>query len=136
MNKRLTVATALAGIAFTTGGLAFAQIPTARQATVVASDTAPGDEDIKLFRQDIRSLKKQIIAANIELTESEAQRFWPIYDEYTAEMVKIADKKFEVLKEYARNYNTLTDEQADTYIEGRVAVEESVLQLRLKYMPI
>jgi hypothetical protein len=40
------------------------------------------------------------------------------------------------LKEYASNYNTITNEQADTYIKGRAAVEESILQLRLKYMPI
>jgi hypothetical protein len=46
------------------------------------------------------------------------------------------DKKFEVLKEYAANYNTITNEQADIYIKGRAAVEESILQLRLKYIPI
>jgi hypothetical protein len=136
-TKRLTVVTALAALGLMTSNATFAQDAAPRQAIAsVASDPAPPDEDIKLFRQDVRSLKKQIIAANIELTDSEAQQFWPIYDQYTAETVKIMDKKFELLKEYARDYNTLTDEQADTYIQGRAAVEESVLQLRLKYMPI
>src|SRR5262249_5928052 len=65
-----------------------------------------------------------------------AKQFWPIYDRYTAEMVKIMDKKFELLGDYAKNYNTITDEQADAYIQGRAAVEESILQLRLKYMPV
>ena len=51
-------------------------------------------------------------------------------------MRKLFDRKFEVLKEYAANYDTITDEQADTYIQGRAAVEESILQLRLKYIPI
>ena len=50
-------------------------------------------------------------------------------------MEKIEDSKFELLKKYARNYSTMTDEQADAYIKGRAAVEESILQLRLKYMP-
>jgi hypothetical protein len=119
-EKRVTVA-ALAGLVLMIASPASAQDP---------------DEDIKLFRKDVRSLKKQIIAANIELTDSEAQQFWPVYDEYTAEMAKIWDKKFEVLKEYAKNYRTITDEQADTYIKGRAAVEDSILQLRLKYIPI
>ena len=51
-------------------------------------------------------------------------------------MVKIIDKKFELLKEYATNYDSITNEQAHTYIRGRAAVEESILQLRLKYIPI
>jgi hypothetical protein len=137
MNKRLSVAAALAGIVLMTGRPAAAQDdPVPQQASVAADDQGSFDEDVRLFRKDVRSLKKQIISANIELTDSEAQQFWPIYDRYTAEMVMIEDKKFELLKEYARNYDTITDEQADTYIQGRAAVEESILQLRLKYLPI
>jgi len=136
MKKNLTLAAALTGIVLMTGHPAAAQDATARPATMVTPDQASADENIRLFRKDVRSLKKQIISANIELTDAEAQQFWPIYDRYTAEMVKIEDKKFELLKEYARNYDGITDEQADTYIKGRAAVEESILQLRLKYLPI
>jgi Spy/CpxP family protein refolding chaperone len=136
MNMSLTVAAGLAGLVLMTTNPAIAQEIAARPATAAAVDQASTDESIRWFRKDVRSLKKQIISANIELTESEAQQFWPIYDQYTAEMSKIEDKKFEVLKEYARNYDTMTDEQADAYIKGRAAVEESILQLRLKYLPI
>ena len=136
MKMRVPAAAALAGIVLMTGHPAAAQDAAAQQASAVTFDQASSDENIRLFRKDVRSLKKQIISANIEFTDAEAQQFWPIYDRYSAEMVKIEDKKFELLKEYARNYGTLTDEQADTYITGRAAVEESILQLRLKYMPI
>ena len=51
-------------------------------------------------------------------------------------MTRILDKKYETIQDYARNYDSLTDEQADAYIKGRAAVEESVRQLRLKYMPM
>ena len=71
-----------------------------------------------------------------QLTDKEAQQFWPVYDRYTSELDKIEDRKFELLQEYARDYSTITDEQADAYIKGRAAVEESILQLRLKYMPV
>jgi Spy/CpxP family protein refolding chaperone len=136
MTTRVTVAAALAGVVLVTGRPVAAQDAAAQQATVVAPDQGSFDEDVRLFRQDVRSLKKQIIAANLDLTDIEAQQFWPIYDRYTAEMVSIMDKKFEVLEEYAKNYNTITDEQADAYIQGRASVEESILQLRLKYLPI
>jgi hypothetical protein len=136
MNKnRVIVTAALAGVVLMTGARSSAQDPAPR-VTSVETNQASFDEDIRLFRKDVRSLKKQIIAANLDLTDTEAQQFWPIYDRYTAEMVKIMDKKFDLLKEYAMNYTSITDEQADTYIKGRAAVEESILQLRLKYMPI
>jgi Spy/CpxP family protein refolding chaperone len=136
MNKRVIVATALAGIAFLAGNRAYAQDRAPQQAAALVPSQGLSDEDISLLRKDIRSMKKQIIAANVNLTETEAQQFWPIYDRYMAEMVKIVDKKFDLLKEYAANYNSMTDEQADTYIKGRAAVEDALVQLRLKYMPI
>jgi hypothetical protein len=135
MNRRVIVAAALAGVVLITGRPAAAQDSEVRQ-TVVEPDQGSFDEGVRLFRKDVRSLKKQIISANIEFTDAEAQQFWPVYDRYTAEMGRIEDKKFELLKEYAGNYDTITDEQADTYINGRAAVEEAILQLRLKYIPV
>jgi Spy/CpxP family protein refolding chaperone len=134
-KNRVIVAAALAGLVLMTAKRAPAQDLAPKQ-TVEASDRASSDDDITLFRKDVRSLRKQIIAANLDLTDTEAQQFWPIFDRYTAELRKLFDRKFEVLKEYAANYDTITDEQADTYIQGRAAVEESILQLRLKYIPI
>ena len=134
-KSRVVLATAFAGLVLMTAKRAPAQ-DLASKPTAVETDQAPTDDDITLFRKDVRSLRKQIIAANLDLTDTEAQQFWPIFDRYTAEMRKLFDRKFEVLKEYAENYDTITDEQADTYIQGRAAVEESILQLRLKYIPI
>jgi hypothetical protein len=126
MKKKSVVATiVLAGVSLMSGNSALAQDS--------ASQT---DEDIKLFRKDVRSLKKQIVAANMDLTDTEAQQFWPIYDRYTAELAAITDTKYALLKQYAGNYTTMTGEQAESYIKGRAAVEESVMQLRLKYFPI
>jgi hypothetical protein len=118
----MTAAAMLGGFILLVGNPASAQIPT--------------NEDVRLLRKDLRSLKKQIVAANIELTDDEAQQFWPIYDRYTAEMAKIMDKKYEVIGDYLQNYDSITDEQADAYLLGRAAVEESLLQLRQKYIPI
>jgi hypothetical protein len=95
----------------------------------------PSDEDIRLLRKDIRSLRKQIIAANMGLSDTETEHFWPLFDRYTAELVTITDRKYALLKEYAQNYTTMTDEQAEKYIRGRAAVDESIMQVRLKYIP-
>jgi hypothetical protein len=131
MTKSWIATTMLLGVSLLSGNKALAQ-----EHAPLAANQVSSDEDLKLFRKDLRSLKKQIVAANMDLTESEAQQFWPIYDRYTAELVTIMDKKYAILNEYAQNYTTMTSEQADTYIKGRAAVEESLMQLRLKYFPI
>jgi hypothetical protein len=94
------------------------------------------DQDIDLLRKDIRSQKRQMIAANLKLTDKEAEQFWPIYDQYTAELVKINDNKYASIKEFAQNYDTLTDDQAANLTKQLLAVDQSVAQLRIKYIPI
>ena len=122
----------LAGVALTSGDRVLAQ-DRAPQST---SNQAVSDEDINLFRKDVRSLKKQIIAANVDLTDTEAQQFWPIYDRYEAELAGLLDPKYALLKDYAQNYTTFTSEEAEKYIKGRAAVDESIMKLRLKFFPI
>ena len=95
------------------------------------------DQDVDLLRKDIRSQKKQIIAANLQLSDAEAVKFWPLYDQYTAELVKINDAKYGVIKEYANTFNSsLTDEHALALTRNLLTVDQQAAQLRLKYVPI
>jgi hypothetical protein len=96
---------------------------------------APSDIEIDLLRKDLRSQKKQIIAANMKLTDKEAEKFWPLYDQYTAETIKINDKRYGLIQNYAQNYNQITDQQAEDYVRGLVAVDQASSQLRLTYWP-
>lgn len=101
-----------------------------------ASAQSSVDQDIDLIRKDVRSQKKQIIAANLQLTDAEAVKFWPLYDQYTAELVKINDAKYAAIKDYATNYDTLTDDKALSLTRQILGVDQSVAQLREKYVPI
>jgi|SRR5271166_805425 len=101
-----------------------------------ADSLVPSDQDIQLFRKDVRSMRKQIVAANLDLTDTEAEKFWPIYQEYTADLEKINDTKTALIKDYLQNYNGMTGDEAEKYIRRRAAVEESVMALRLRYIPV
>jgi hypothetical protein len=101
-----------------------------------ASAQDPVDEDIKLFRKDLRSLRKQIIAANLDLSDKEAEQFWPLFERYTQELVAKQDQKYALLKQYAQDYTTMTDAEAEKYIRGRASVDQAILQVRLKYFPL
>jgi hypothetical protein len=70
------------------------------------------------------------------LGDKEAEQFWPLFDRYTQELVAQQDRKYALLKEYAENYTTMTDQGAEKYVLGRADVDEAILQVRLKYFPI
>ena len=94
------------------------------------------DQNIQMLRQDIRSKKKQTVAANLQLTDAQATKFWPIYDQYTAELVKINDEKYAILKQYADEWGNMTDDQALSLTNRALAVEQRVTDLRIKYVPV
>ena len=111
----------------------------ANSTAVAQRETANGvevEKDLALLRRDIRAEKKKIIAANLPLTETEATRFWPIYDQYVAEMTKHNDEFFSVIKDYAANQKTLTDAQASSMIKRWVEIQIGRDQLRQKYIPL
>jgi hypothetical protein len=93
------------------------------------------EANIQLWRQDVRAQRKKIVAANMPLTETEATKFWPLYDRYVGETIKVNDARYALLKEYARNYSNMTDAQADDFIKRWIALDGENNQLRLKYVP-
>ena len=94
------------------------------------------DQDIEMLRADLRAQRKQIDEQNMTLTADEATKFWPIFDQYRKEAIKPNDERWAVIKEYAANYNTMTDAQAQDYIKRSTAVDQQLLALRMKYVPV
>jgi Spy/CpxP family protein refolding chaperone len=94
------------------------------------------DQDIEMLRADLRAQRKQITAQNMTLTADEATKFWPIFDQYRQEAIKPNDERWAVIKDYAANYSTMTDAQAQDYIKRSTAVEQQLIALRMKYVPV
>jgi len=92
--------------------------------------------DMQSLSKDLRSQEKQIVAANMTLTDTEAEKFWPVYDRYAEELARIDDTRTALIMEYAQAHDAMTDEQAKEYVQRRASVERSILELRLKYVPI
>ena len=110
-----------------------------------AAQTAPGataepkaasDQDIQMLRADIRAQRKEITAQNMTLTADEATKFWPIFDQYRQEAIKPNDERWALIKDYAANNNTMTDAQAQDFIKRSTAIDQQLLALRMKYVPV
>jgi len=132
MRKSLLAATVTLS-----GAMIAAHLPAMAQNTSAQPNAqATLDQHIDMMRKDIRSQKKQLIAANVPLTDSEAQAFWPIYDQYAADLVKVHNDRYELIKEYAQSYDTMTDAQADDWTKRVLKMDADVTALRMKYQPM
>jgi flagellar biosynthesis regulator FlbT len=81
-------------------------------------------------------MRKQLIAQNLKLTEAEATKFWPVYDQYITELIAINDKKFAVIQGYADNWGKMTNDQSLLFIRQWLDSDIATTQLRQKYVPI
>ena len=85
-------------------------------------------EELDLLRADIRSQKKQLIARNLKLSDDEATKFWPVYDEYAADLTKINDRKFALLQRYADSFemsvSTASQSRSSTSASASVRVSK------------
>jgi hypothetical protein len=123
------------------GAMTLASVPMFGQATqsVPGAGTQPHsvtDQDVQMLRADIRAQRKDLTAQNMTLTPDEATKFWPLYDQYVGELTKIGDTRWALIQDYAKNYNTMTDAQAQDFIKKSGAVDQQFTALRLKYVPI
>lgn len=137
MLKKTSVAVLLLSGFLFVGKASFAQNGAAKTAQPFADRVTPAtlDEEIALMRSDLRSNRKKIIAANMKFAPDEAKWFWPTYEQYVNELVNMNNAKYALIKEYLQNEN-MTDEQADSLSKRWIDVDASVVQLRLKYVPI
>jgi transketolase len=93
------------------------------------------DEDIKLLRQDVQSIKDEIITNTMQLPPEEAKSFWPVYRAYAREQHAIADKRLGLITEYAQNLDKMRDDKATNLTERLFQIEDETQALRKKYFP-
>jgi len=99
------------------------------------SQDKPAD-NMQILRDKVKADKKLLVAANMELTESEAKDFWPVYEEYQKDLSAINQRMARLIESYAEDYqaNTLTDGKAKKLTDELVAIEQSDGGLQTSYV--
>jgi len=104
--------------------------------TPALTQDKPSD-NMQILREKIKADKKLLVAANMELTESEAKGFWPVYEEYQKDLTAINQRIGKLIESYAADYraSTLTDEKAKKLIDELVAIEQAEAGLKAASVP-
>jgi len=90
-------------------------------------------EYVELLRSDVRQQKAEIMGAVMALNIEEAAKFWPIYNEYDGELTKLNDQRLENIKDYAANYDSMTDAKADELVRNAFEYRKQRTELVGKY---
>ena len=103
---------------------------------LAAAQDKPAD-NMQIMREKVKADKKLMVAANMQLTESEAKGFWPVYEEYQKDLAAINQRTVKLIESYAADYrtNTLSDEKAKKLVDELVAIEQAEAGLKASYVP-
>ncbi|WP_020531349.1 hypothetical protein [Flexithrix dorotheae] len=91
------------------------------------------EEEIELLKYLLNQERKIVLAENMYLSEAEEQVFWPIYEQYASEREGLSQKRFDLLKNYAEKFDTMTDEDANNIMKEIFTLQGVDLKLRKKY---
>ena len=99
-----------------------------------AAQNTPAD-NMDIVREKVRTDKKLFIATNMQLTESEAKAFWPVYEAYQSKLDKLVDRKGKLIEKFAANYETLSDDTAKSLLDTDLNIDSDYQKLRQFYLP-
>jgi hypothetical protein len=122
--SKIRLVLAAAGILGLSGAALYAAQPPASQ----------GEANLDVLVDTIRSNRQALVAANLNLTEEEGGKFWPIYDRYQKEMNAIGDRLVGVIQDYTTHFSDLSNEKAMKLVDDYLAVEADRVKVRRSYV--
>lgn len=82
----------------------------------------------------LQANKRAFVAVNMDLDESEAAAFWPVYDRYHADLASARERLVAIIERYTANFSTMSDAEASELLEDFLAVEREREEVRQKYL--
>lgn len=87
----------------------------------------------ELLRQDLSTKKVLLITEVMQFTEEESEVFWPMYREFDFERQKIGDQFIKLIKDYAENFESMTDKKATELMSRNLDMKTEENNLNIIY---
>ena len=91
------------------------------------------DDYLEVARDVLNAEKKAVVAEAMTLSDSESGPFWEMYNEYNAELYKVHTKRVNIIKDFAANYESMSDAKADELWTNSMAYQAELLKLNKAY---
>ncbi len=104
---------------------------------VLAASADKTANNMEIIHEKLKADKKFNVAKYMELTESEAKKFWPVYEAYQKDLHKLNERLLSLLQSYAADYRgkSLTDEKAKKLLDEWIALDQDIAKQRASYAP-
>jgi len=105
-------------------------------AAAAIADEAQVNRYVEMLRQDIRDEKEAIIREAIIFKEGEGDKaaaFWNVYREYQNDLKKVTDVRLALIKDYALNFEKMTDKKAEEIAKKVLENDKAALKMKEKY---
>ena len=88
--------------------------------------------NMEILRQKIKADKKLVVAQNLELTDAEGAKFWPVYEAYQKDLQQINERLATAILAYADAYNhgPVTNEKAKQLLDEYLAIDDAEAKLK------
>ena len=93
------------------------------------------DATMEILREKVRTDKKLVVALALDLSESEAKEFWPVYGAYQSDMITHYDRISKLISDYSAAYETMNDATATQLLGELLALRADHTALLLRYVP-
>ncbi|MCH2213539.1 MAG: hypothetical protein MK086_00050 [Flavobacteriales bacterium] len=84
-------------------------------------------------RKEIEGMKIAYLTTEMDLSPSEAQVFWPVYNEFSDKREAHREEGKKRFKDYRKNKETLTDEEIMEHLEFKFKHERERIDLEEEY---
>lgn len=89
-------------------------------------------DEIALIQAKYGLEKKELIAQQVKIPESQAAEFWQLYDDYEVSRKEYGKKRIENLVYYAENYSGMSEDKATELIKAALSNQTSFVKLQKK----
>jgi hypothetical protein len=91
--------------------------------------------DLAIDRAQLQSDYQAIVALNLNITDEQGKTFWPLYREYRGEIQKVGDRMVNLVLDYSKSIDSMTDEQSTKMLDSYLAIKKDELKVRSAWVP-
>lgn len=111
-----------------------ASVPVMLLGSAAPSRAQSTADEIELVRSIVQTGRKVVVAKNMQLTDAESEAFWPVYNEFETAIRAVNDKRVKILSELARDFDTLSDEQAVDLLQRSFKFQQERVKVRKSFI--
>ena len=109
--------------------------PAASRPSAAATKQRTDTTNMQILLDKVKADKKLLVAQNMDLTDAESAKFWPLYEEYQRELDQLNQRLAGTITDYADAYRKgpIPDETAAKLLDEALTVEEGEVALKKSY---